>query len=148
MHKLSEVGRIHLPSNFKEALSNRGVSRLIIVRDLDCLRVWPEDEWEKKEIQYQDLNLDDGKVSGYLRYLYSNLSDVEIDVQGRFVMAEGIKKEIDLKDQVFILGMGSLFEIWNPDYYNFKRRELSQEFSLNRNYVAEMLEKRKRDEGK
>ena len=145
LHKISDNGRINLPSNFKEALANRGVNRLIVIRDLDCLRVWPEDEWEKREQGFNLLNLDDSKVSGYLRYLYSNLTDLEMDSNGRFVISESLKKEMEFKDQVFILGMGNLFEIWNPDYYQWKAKELAQDFNGNRNYVALLLEKRDRD---
>ncbi len=148
MHKIGDNGRMVLPSNFREALLNRGVIRLIIIRDLDCLRVWPEDEWEKREDGFKDLNLDDSRVSGYLRYLYANLSDLEIDGQGRFVISEQLKKDMGFKGQAYLLGMGNLFEIWNPEAYQWKSKELEQGFSGNRNYVAEMLEKRKRDEGK
>ncbi len=146
LHKIGENGRINLPSNFKEALLNRGVNRLIVIRDLDCLRVWPEDEWEKREAAFEELNLDDSKVSAYLRYLYANLSDLETDSQGRFVISEELKKTMELKGQVFILGMGNLFEVWNPEAYHFKSKELEQGFSGNRNYVAELLEKRKHEQ--
>ena len=145
MHKLGENGRINLPSTFKEALQNRGVSRLIVIKDLDCLRVWPEDEWEKREIGFEELNLDDSKVSGYLRYLYANLSDLEIDGQGRFVISEELKKALELKGQVFILGLGNLFEIWNPEAFHWKVKDLEQGFGGNRSYVADLLESRKHE---
>jgi DNA-binding transcriptional regulator/RsmH inhibitor MraZ len=53
---------------------------------------------------------------------------------------------MELKGQVFILGMGNLFEVWNPEAYHFKSKELEQGFSGNRNYVAELLEKRKHEQ--
>ena len=146
VHKLSEQGRLSLPSDFKQALRNRGVNRLVAVRYPDCLRIWPEDEWEKKEQAFEDLNLDDERISGYLRYLYTNLMNIEVDRQGRLVLAEEWRKELDLKEQVCIIGMGNLFELWNPEKHQWKSQELAQQFSSNRDYVVEILGRKKQDE--
>jgi MraZ protein len=147
LHKIGDQNRISLPANFKEAVCNRGVKRLVVVKYQDCLRAWPEDEWDKRESGFSSLNLDDDKVSEYLRYLYANCADFEVDTQGRIFLPENWKKELAIKDQVFLVGMGNLFELWNPERYQYKQEELKNQFSLNRAYVAELLEKRKRDEG-
>lgn len=149
LHKVGEQNRVSLPSNFREALSNRGVKRLVVAKYPECLRAWPEDEWEKREARFDSpgLDLDDEKVSGYLRYLYGNITELEIDSQGRIIIPDALKTEFNLKDQVFLLGMGGIIELWNPDHYNFKQRELQAQFGANRNYVVELLAKRKQDEG-
>jgi len=147
LHKIGDQNRISLPSNFKEAIANRGVKRLVVVKYQDCLRAWPEDEWDKREQGLNSLNLDDDKVSEYLRYLYANCMDFEVDTQGRIFLPENWKTEMAIKDQVFLVGMGNLFELWSPEYYKFKQKELGDRFGVNRSYVAELLEKRKRDEG-
>jgi MraZ protein len=146
LHKIGDQNRISLPSNFKEALINRKASRLVVVKYNDCLRAWPEDEWGKREAGLSSLNLDDDKVSEYLRYLYANCKDFELDSQGRIFLPEEWKTALQIKDQVFLVGMGNLLEVWEPEYYKFKQKELSDRFGVNRSYVAELLEKRKRDE--
>jgi len=146
LHRLGDQGRLSLPSNFKQALRNRGVGRLVAVRYPDCLRIWPEDEWEKKERAFEELNLDDEQIGGYLRYLYANLMDIEVDRQGRMVLPEQWRKELDLKEQVCIIGMGNLFELWNPERHSWKSQELAQQFSRNRDYVVEILGRKPQDE--
>jgi len=146
-HRINEQNRVSLPSNFREALKNRGVKRLVIAKYADCLRAFPEDVWQERESGLARLNLDDDKVVGYLRHLYSHLADAEVDMQGRIILSEDWRREFGIQDQVLLLGMGSVFEIWNPDYFNFKQRELVEQFGANRAHVAELLEKRKRDEG-
>jgi len=138
---------LSLPSNFKEALGNRKVDRLVAVNYESYLRVWPEDEWEIKEQELSRLNVEDKKVSDYLGHLYSNLTELEIDSQGRFFLPESWRKELGFSEQVYLLGKGNHFEIWKPEEFNFKSRELKTEFSANRDYVVGLLEKRSRDEG-
>jgi MraZ protein len=147
LHRINEQNRLSLPSNFREALINRGAARLVVAKYPDCLRAYPEDVWQKREEGFDSLNLDNDKVSGYMRHLYSNLSDVEVDTQGRIILSDDWRKEFEIKDQVLLLGMGNLFEIWNPEFFKFKQRELKDQFAVNRGYVAALLEKRKRDEG-
>jgi len=146
LHKISEQNRVSLPSNFKEALINRGVKRLVAVKYPDCVRAWPEDEWSKREDGFSSLNLDDDKVSGYLRYLYANIMDLEVDTQGRIILPDSWKTEFAIKDQVLLVGMGGLCEVWNPEAYKFKQKDLADQFAVNRSYVVELLEKRNRDE--
>jgi len=147
LHKVGEQNRVSLPSNFKEAMGNRGVQRLVVVKYADCLRAWPEDEWEKREQGFTALNLDDDKVAGYLRYLYANSMDIELDVQGRINLPDKWKAEFKIADQILLVGMGNVFELWNPEFYEFKQKELAEQFGANRSYVVDLLEKRKRDEG-
>lgn len=147
LHKIGDQNRISLPANFKEAIHNRGVTRLVVFKDLDCLRAWPEDVWDTVEAGLNSLNLDDEKTSGYLRHLYANCMDLDVDSQGRISLPENWKKELGVRDQVVLVGMGRLFELWNPERYQYKQDDLKNLFSANRSHVAELLEKRKRDEG-
>ena len=146
-HRINEQNRVSLPSNFREALKNRGVKRLVVAKYADCLRAFPEDVFEERESRLSGLDLDDDKAIGYLRQLYSNLSEVEVDMQGRIILSEDWRREFSIKDQVLLLGLGSVFEVWNPDYFQYKERELKEQFGANRAHVSEVLEKRKRDEG-
>jgi len=145
-HRLAENHRIHLPATFKEALLNRGVNRLVIIQEPECLVVYPEDEWQKKEEEFKKLNLDNKKVRMYLRKLYSTLEDVELDVAGRFVLSDKFIKAMKLGNQVVLLGLINFFEIWHPDRYRWKQEDWEQEFDGNREFVSGLLEKRELDE--
>jgi len=146
LHKISEQGRVSLPSNFKDALRNRGVSRLVVLKFPNFLRAFPEDEWEKQEKEYEGLVIDDERVNTYLHILFNSLLDIEVDTQGRLVLPENWRKELNLNEQIFILGKGRFFEIWNPQTHELMLRELMPKFSESRNYVVDMLRRKKQDD--
>jgi len=144
-HKIGPSGRIALPSDFRQALVNRGVNRLAVISYQDCLQAWPIDEWEKQAERYKKLSLDDIRVREYLRWLYSNLEPIDVDPQGRMMLLDKWQERFELKERVILVGMDNFFEMWNPEQYSWKTQELEREFSANRDYVARLIESREKE---
>ena len=79
-HKISETGRISIPSKFREILkSGYENDGLVLISMGDHLRVYPVAEWEKQEQRWEDESSDDPEFNVFLRQLYSMMDDCSID---------------------------------------------------------------------
>ena len=90
-HTVDAKNRVFVPAKFKEALDN---SFKLTYNDFNkCILVYSNREWDKYEeklaalptLQFED----------YIREIFSNTVDVQIDSQGRIVIPQFLKEKVD-----------------------------------------------------
>lgn len=121
---LSGAGRFLLPKRIRELLKG---NVFVITKGFDdTLAGYDKEDWEKRTANLltpSPLQQTDLKER---RELFSALSYLEIDDQGRFVIPKNLLNYAGLKKEAIIIGVGDHFEIWNPEKwkaYNKKSKK-------------------------
>ncbi|WP_022852012.1 division/cell wall cluster transcriptional repressor MraZ [Limisalsivibrio acetivorans] len=116
-HKISETGRISVPSKFREILKGKYESdHLVLISMGDHLRVYPVAEWEKQEERWEEEN--DPEFNEFLRRLYAMMDECSIDKNGRIVIGQDVRRENGLTGDCFFTGFRNRMEIWSRDAWN------------------------------
>ena len=108
-HALDEKGRLTIPAKFREDLG----LRFIVTVGLDgCLACYPTAEWEKLAERLKDLPMTNRDARAFVRMLMSGATEVELDRQGRIIIAPRLRDTSGLTTNAVIVGMNTRVEIW------------------------------------
>ncbi len=122
-HTVDAKNRMFVPAKFKEAL---GASFKVTYNDFNkCILVYSDEEWEKYEnkiSQLPSLQFED-----FIRTIYSNTVDVQVDSQGRIVIPQFLKEKVDIQKNVIVMGVGSHLEIWSQEVYAEKQKTVDMD---------------------
>ncbi len=108
--KTSIKGRVALPSKLKKALGNK----LIITAGYEkSLMIIAEKDWQTVvgEITNRKLTLQPARATD--RFLLGSAFEVELDLQGRFIIPKYLRKYADIKEEVIFIGVGNRVELWD-----------------------------------
>jgi len=118
-YNLDNKGRVSIPPDFREVLSDRFDERLVVMKDYDqCLTAYPIEEWEKLDDRISELPTSDPMVTRFLRNFISSAKVCELDKQGRILLPPALKSYAGLKREVLIIGMSKKIELWDMETYN------------------------------
>ena len=86
-------------------------------RENAYLRGLPMARYEAMETKLDNMMLGDQGATALRRRLYSGLVMLPIDSGGRLCLPKDLCDQIGLQKEVFFLGVGSEFEVWDPKLY-------------------------------
>lgn len=110
---LSGSGRFLLPKRIRELLKG---NTFILTKGFDnSLAGYDKEDWEKRASDLLNPSLIQPTELKERREIFSSLSYLEIDDQGRFVIPKNLINYSGLKDEAVIIGVGDHFEIWSQD---------------------------------
>lgn len=110
---LSGTGRFLLPKRIRELLKG---NTFILTKGFDnCLAGYDKEDWEKRAADLLNPSLLQPTDLRERREIFSALSYLEIDDQGRFVIPKNLLNYAGLKEKITIIGVGDHFEIWNAE---------------------------------
>jgi len=119
-------GRVVIPKKIREFLKG---DAFIVTKGFDfCLAGYDKEDWESRSKELINVSLLDKTDINKRRLLFSSTMYIDIDIQGRFVIPKSLLQFAELKDKVFIIGVGDHFELWNPEKwreYQLKPAEIS-----------------------
>ena len=116
---LDEKGRLAVPTRYRAELKECCEGQLVLTVGLDkCLMLYPLPEWEEIERKLVKLPSLDPRVKRLQRLLIGHATECEMDAQGRFLVAENLRKFASLDKRVVLTGQGNKFEIWDEDAWN------------------------------
>ena len=119
-HTVDAKNRVFVPAKFKESL---GISFKLTYNDFNkCILVYSNAEWEKYEEKISQLPT--LKFEDFIREIYSNTVDVQVDGQGRIVIPQFLKEKVDIEKNVLIMGVGSHLEIWAQEVFEDKQKSI------------------------
>lgn len=128
--KLDAKGRLALPVRFRESLVGRDQTRLVVTGWIDCLWVYSLEEWLQVEEKIRRLPSQDPDVMEFTRTFVGCSSEVELDGQGRFLVAQPLRELAGLEREVMVVGLMNRIELWD------KARWLARLPSTPEEYVA------------
>jgi MraZ protein len=114
--KLDAKGRLALPTRFRPLIAERYEGRLVVtVHDDGCLLLYPQPEWEEIETRLIHTPNQDRRTRDMQRMLMGYATEVEMDGNGRILIAPRLRDFAGLDKAVALVGVGKKFEIWNEE---------------------------------
>lgn len=112
-HKISDTGRISIPSKFREILKVKyGSDELTLLSMGDHLRLYPTAEWDREEARLEEQSSDDEEFQEFLRLLYADMDELSIDKNGRAMISGEIRERCGIRGECIVNGLRNHFEIW------------------------------------
>lgn len=120
-HKISDTGRISVPSKYREILKVKyGSDELTLLSMGDHLRLYPSAEWDREEARLESESSDDADFQEFLRQLYSEMDDVSIDNNGRMMITSEVRQRNGIQGECVVNGFRNHFEIWPSAVWDAK----------------------------
>ena len=111
-HSLDVKGRLIMPAKLREDIGDN----FIITKGLDgCLFGFSLKEWELFEEKLKSLPLTNKNARDFVRFFLSGAINVDIDKQGRFLIASNLREYASMEKEVVIIGVGTRIEFWSKD---------------------------------
>lgn len=111
---LDAKGRLAIPARHRDALAASGDGRLVLTAHPHrCLLLYPEPAWEPIRDKILAAPSFDPRSAALKRILVGNARDSEVDSAGRILVAPELRDAAELDKLVWLVGMGSHFEIWS-----------------------------------
>jgi MraZ protein len=111
---LDAKGRLAIPARHRDALTTAGGGRLVLTAHPHrCLLLYPEPAWEPIRDKILAAPSFDPRSAAAKRVLVGNARDGETDSAGRILIAPELRDYAGFEKQVWLVGMGSHFEIWS-----------------------------------
>jgi len=113
-NSIDAKNRIAVPAKLRDELG----SKCILTRGLDdCLILYPIKTWEIQQRKLADLPRSDKNARAFLRYIYANAEEVEIDKQGRIVLSARYRQLAHIEKDLVTIGMLDRIEVWAKETY-------------------------------
>lgn len=110
---LDAKGRLAIPARHRDALAQAGGRLVLTAHPHRCLLLYPEAAWEPIRDRILAAPSFDPRSAALKRILVGNARDSEIDSAGRILVAPELRDSAELDKQVWLVGMGTHFEIWS-----------------------------------
>ena len=109
-HTIDTKGRLIIPSKFRDLLGEE----FVVTKGMDgCLFVYANDDWAAFEQKLTSLPLINKEARKFARFFLAGASQVEVDKQGRILVASNLREFAGLDKDVVLVGVGSRIEIWS-----------------------------------
>jgi MraZ protein len=116
--KLDAKGRLALPTRYRALITERYTGQLVLTVHTDgCLLLYPYPEWEDLELQLIRTPNQDRRTRNMQRMLVGYATEVEMDGNGRILIAPRLREFARLDKNVALVGVGKKFELWNEEVW-------------------------------
>lgn len=140
-HALDAKGRTSLPARFRDVLSERGESRLVLTTGLEpCLVAYPMGEWLDFEGRLAQLPQFDPNVTMLRRIYVSGAVECDLDKLGRLLIPAGLREHAGLGRQVLWAGMGRYVELWSKERFDGLQSAVGEDADLRANMARRLAE--------
>lgn len=113
-HTIDAKGRLIIPAKFRDTLGDK----FVVTKGFDgCLFVYNKEEWTSFEQKLRTLPLGNKEARKLVRFFLAGADEVELDKQGRILVAPPLREYAVLEKDVVVIGAGNRVEIWNKEKY-------------------------------
>jgi len=111
---LDAKGRLAIPARHREALLAAAEGMLVLTANPQgCLLLYPQPAWQPIRDKILKAPSFDARAAALKRILVGNARTEELDSAGRLLVAPELRDIAKLEKSVWLVGMGSHFEIWS-----------------------------------
>jgi len=127
-NRLDAKGRVSVPAPFRaslKSLSENGGAGLVLrpSHTHPCIEAWPPSVFHALATPLDRLDLFSESHDDLAAALYADAFPVEADKEGRVVLPEPLVQHARLTDAVVFMGLGRIFQIWEPEAAARRRAE-------------------------
>ena len=116
--------RVSIPVKYRDALGER----FFVTKGFDsCIDIYTVDEWEKFADKLQKLSVTKRDMRNFVRFIFGNATEVELDKQGRILLPKQLRDYAELEKDVTFVGTSSRAEIWNTEKWEDFNSQLNEE---------------------
>ena len=112
---LDERGRFAVPTRFRDTLKERSGGKLVVTIDIahPCLLLYPEQEYQQIEAKLVALDNTQAPIRELQRRFIGFASEVELDANGRVLVANELRDYSGLDRKGVLLGQINKLELWS-----------------------------------
>ena len=111
---LDAKGRLAIPARHRDALIAAGNGELVLTaHPHKCLLLYPAPAWQPIRDQILKASSLDPRAAAIKRVMVGNSRTEGPDSAGRLLLAPELRAYAQLEKTVYLVGMGSHFEIWS-----------------------------------
>ncbi len=134
-HSLDSKGRLSFPSRFRDVLRQFESDILMVTNWGKHLRVFPVSEWETLETNLLAKGKEQPDLAPFVRLVVSGVNECCLDKQGRLLLPQALRNEVNLNKDVVLTGMLDWVEIWDKDAWNIEHQTAQANFE---NYQSKL----------
>ena len=107
-------GRMAIPARQREPILNICDGKLVLTIDTQspCLALYPIGEWDRIELEVQNLPALKPQVKRFQRLVLGYATDVDLDSSGRLLLPPSLREYAHLKKRLVLVGQGNKLELW------------------------------------
>ncbi len=129
---LDPKNRITVPAKFRGGnRSDREPEELFILKSPTepCLLAYRQKEFLEvgRKMEQSDKSASQKKL--FKRMFFSSAKLTLVDKQGRMVIHEDFRKQLEISSEVYVVGAHDHFEVWKPELWEEMRQTDSKNFS-------------------
>ncbi|PKO85293.1 MAG: cell division/cell wall cluster transcriptional repressor MraZ [Betaproteobacteria bacterium HGW-Betaproteobacteria-12] len=111
---LDAKGRLAIPARHRESLLAAAEGSLVLTAHPHrCLLLYPSPAWQPIRDQILQGSSLNKAIASIKRVLVGNARTEELDSAGRILIVAELREYAGLEKTVYLVGMGTHFEIWN-----------------------------------
>jgi MraZ protein len=127
-NKLDAKGRVSVPAPFRSVLKGNDETNgtHLVLRPSHqhpCIEAWPAPIFETLAEPLNQLEVFSPEHEDLAATLYADAYPVEADKEGRIVLPDELVEYAGLSDAVVFMGLGRIFQIWEPAAAERRRAE-------------------------
>jgi len=130
--KISEKHQIGLPKKFRDILGEK----LIVTKGFEnCLIIVSEDNWKTLLEGTEGKPFISKSTRELQRFLLGNASYVELDMKGRFIVPEYLRRFAHIASEITFVGVLRFVELWDQKSWEEHQKEIGEHIET----IAERL---------
>ena len=120
-NKIDKKGRVSVPATFRSYLNTLGYNGFISYPSFNysALEACSQDRIEKLSSTIDSLNPFEEKRDYFATSVLSESESHQFDTEGRVSISEKLLNHAKIKNNVLFVGLGRIFQIWEPT--NFEK---------------------------
>jgi MraZ protein len=127
-NRIDAKGRVSIPAPFRaamRALAVDGTPSLVLrpSHNHPCVEGWPARIFDELATPLERLDVFGDDHNDLAAVLYADAYPVESDKEGRIILPDGLVQHASLSDTVIFMGLGRIFQIWEPAAAERRRGE-------------------------
>ena len=126
-------GRIAIPTKYRDEINSDHSGEMMLTVDHEerCLVLYPMTKWVDTEHKLMSLPNLSSAVRGMKRLILGHASDVEMDGQGRLMLAAPLREYAQMGKKIVLVGQGDKFELWDEEAWNAGREDMREAAPIN-----------------
>ncbi|MDG6094206.1 division/cell wall cluster transcriptional repressor MraZ [Acetobacter sp. AN02] len=118
-NRFDAKGRVSIPAGFRSVLraqATEGESLLILrpSHTQPCIEAWPATAFARLAQPLDQLSMFSDEHDDLAAALYADAYPLDPDREGRIILPDFLREHAGLSDSVTFMGLGRIFQIWEP----------------------------------